>query len=164
LKLKLGIIGRAGWGSEAVVTMIQKATAEGACLAWYRDATDDDLEFAYAHSHAFVLPSLGEGFGLPLVEALSHGLPALASDIPVFREVAGDHAEYFDLGSPSSLVESLARMVRNPQLAAERRAAASFRWPDWESQCYGTFDELRRISTTLHAGSTQPAPANGAPG
>jgi alpha-1,2-rhamnosyltransferase len=151
LNFKLGIIGRPGWGSEATEATILQAMAEGANLAWYQDASDDDLEFAYSNSWACVLPSLGEGFGLPLVEALSHGLPVLASDIPVFREVAGDHVEYFDLDSPSSLADSLARMIQNPQLLADaRRRATSFQWPDWESQCHRTFDELCTIGANVN--------------
>jgi glycosyltransferase involved in cell wall biosynthesis len=54
------------------------------------------LRKLYSRSAAFVCPSLGEGFGLPLLEAMACGTMVLASDIPVFREVAGDAAVYFD--------------------------------------------------------------------
>jgi glycosyltransferase involved in cell wall biosynthesis len=50
----------------------------------------------YDAACALLAASLGEGFGLPIIEAASHNLPIIARDIPVFCEVAGDHAFYFD--------------------------------------------------------------------
>ena len=47
--------------------------------------TDKSLEYAYSNATALVFPSYVEGFGLPLVEAMQRGLPAMGSDIPVFR-------------------------------------------------------------------------------
>lgn len=58
--------------------------------------TDTELGDLYRTACALVLPSLYEGFGLPIIEAMSQGLPVICSDLPVFREVAGVHATYFD--------------------------------------------------------------------
>jgi glycosyltransferase involved in cell wall biosynthesis len=52
-------------------------------------------------------PSHGEGFGLPLVEAGSHDLPIIARDLPIFREIAGDHICYFDGYGGSDLVDAI---------------------------------------------------------
>ena len=57
---------------------------------------DDELASWLSHARALLFPSLTEGFGLPLVEALSAGTPALTSDLPVFRELAGDIPDYLD--------------------------------------------------------------------
>jgi len=63
----------------------------------YREGlTDTDLGDLYRSACALVLPSIYEGFGLPIIEAMSQRLPVICSDLPVFREVAGDHATYFD--------------------------------------------------------------------
>ena len=57
--------------------------------------SDEYLEQIYGASACLIAASVGEGFGLPLIEAAQHGLPILSRDLPVFREVAGAHATYF---------------------------------------------------------------------
>lgn len=71
------------------------------------DVSQQRLSDLYAHASALVSPSLAEGFGLPVVEAMSRGIPLILSDIPVYREIAGDSAQYFD---PRS-VEDIARVL-----------------------------------------------------
>jgi len=65
-------------------------------LIYRAGLTDTDLGNLYRSACALVLPSLYEGFGLPIIEAMSQRLPVICSDLPVFREVAVDHATYFD--------------------------------------------------------------------
>ena len=67
----------------------------GKRLFWLDSISDEYLKKVYAASTCLIVASEGEGFGLPLIEASCHKLPILARDIPVFREVAGDHASYF---------------------------------------------------------------------
>jgi glycosyltransferase involved in cell wall biosynthesis len=57
--------------------------------------------------------SISEGFGLPLVEAGSQGVPLLLSDIPVFHEIAGDEASYFRVGNSEELASDIGLLVRN---------------------------------------------------
>jgi glycosyltransferase involved in cell wall biosynthesis len=61
----------------------------------------------YSASTCLIAASYGEGFGLPLIEAAQHGLPILARDIPVFREVAGKHASYFTANDPEELAKAI---------------------------------------------------------
>ena len=68
------------------------------------------LESLMFHASALVFPSIYEGFGLPPLEALACGTPALVSDIPVHREVLGNGATYFDPGDPGSLRDALERI------------------------------------------------------
>jgi glycosyltransferase involved in cell wall biosynthesis len=77
-------------------------------VAW---ASDRDLRGFYTMAGAFVYPSLGEGFGLPLLEAMACGAPVVASDLDVFREVAGSAAAYFDPRSPEDLARTLQRVL-----------------------------------------------------
>ena len=60
-------------------------------LTWLRDASDEELRLEYLEADLLVMASRGEGFGLPIVEALAHGTPVVARDLPVFRELLGDH-------------------------------------------------------------------------
>lgn len=64
---------------------------------------------------AYIISSKHEGFGIAPLEAMAKGLPVLASDIPVFREVIGDNALFFDLSNPSSLSESIRNIFHNPK-------------------------------------------------
>jgi glycosyltransferase involved in cell wall biosynthesis len=68
-------------------------------LAWLQSISDEMLEQLYQNANALLAASEGEGFGLPLIEAAQHGIPIIVRDIPVFREVAGDHAYYFSGGA-----------------------------------------------------------------
>ncbi len=91
-----------------------------------------DLRLAYAGAAALACPSLAEGFGIPLVEAMACGTPVAASDIPVFREVCGDAALFFDPDDEVALADSLRRSLDPSIRAALSRAgrdrAASFSW------------------------------------
>jgi glycosyltransferase involved in cell wall biosynthesis len=62
----------------------------------FSNCTDEELATYLHHAQALLFPSFAEGYGMPLVEALSYGVPVIASDLPVFREVAGEIPEYVD--------------------------------------------------------------------
>jgi glycosyltransferase involved in cell wall biosynthesis len=76
-------------------------------LFWLEGISDEYLEKVYAASTCLIAASYGEGFGLPLIEAAQHGIPIIARDIPVFREVAGRHAAYFNSESSAELALTL---------------------------------------------------------
>ena len=92
---KLCIIGRVGWLTEAFVQHMKQHREFGRKLQFFEDAGDQVLEYAYQHATALIQASEGEGFGLPIIEAACYRLPLLCSDIPVFHEIAGEHALYF---------------------------------------------------------------------
>jgi len=82
--------------------------------------SDAELAHHYAHCRAVVLPSLREGFDIPLVEALRAGAPLACSDLAVHRELAGSHASYFEPNSPQALaaaVRAAQPPIATPQLA-----------------------------------------------
>ena len=94
---------------------------------------DSGLRCAYAGAAAFVFPSLCEGFGLPLLEAMSCGAPIAASDIPTNREVAGAAFIPFDPADPRSCAESIlqaAGPARARLLTAARDRLPRFSWTD----------------------------------
>jgi glycosyltransferase involved in cell wall biosynthesis len=84
------------------------------------DVPAPDLRVLYRHAAATVCPSLAEGFDFSGVEAMRSGGIAVASDIPVHREIYGDAAEFFDPYSTMSLVKALSKVLYAPDAAQIR--------------------------------------------
>jgi len=101
--VSLVLVGRVGWKCDTVVERISQHPEAGKRLHMFTNVNDDSLNFIYEKSKAFLFPSKAEGFGLPIVEAQHRGLHVFASDIPIFREVAGSGAQFFSLDDPSQL-------------------------------------------------------------
>ncbi|WP_455342722.1 glycosyltransferase family 4 protein [Variovorax durovernensis] len=91
----LVIVGKCGWSVDDVALKLQAHPERSTRLHWLEGASDAMLNALYRKADCLVAPSLAEGFGLPLIEAASQGIPIIARDIPVFREVAGENAFYF---------------------------------------------------------------------
>ncbi|MCE9611241.1 MAG: glycosyltransferase family 4 protein [Chthoniobacter sp.] len=108
--------------------------------------SDDALRVAYAGAAAFVFPSLAEGFGLPVIEAMGCGCPVIASDIAVFREVAAEAALYFDPHDVTALADAMRRSlepnVHVPLVAAGRKRAADFSWEKSATILRGVYESL----------------------
>ena len=127
---RLCIIGKVGWKCEALISRIKKHPELGKRLFMFNGLNDRSLEYAYRNARALVFPSYVEGFGLPLVEAMQRGLPVMASDIPVFREVGNDFIAYFDLNDPASLT-TLVTQFEDTGIFPAARPVSDWRWIDW---------------------------------
>ena len=97
--------------------------APQARLVFHDGVTDAEYAELLAGATALVHASRAEGFGIPLVEAMRLGTPVVVSDIPIFREIGGDAALFFDPDNPESLVAALWSLEREGEW--ERRSAAS---------------------------------------
>lgn len=86
--------------------------------------TDAQLRALYEHATAFVFPSLYEGFGLPVLEAMACGCPVAASRLEPLREVGGDAVMYFDPRDPSDIAKSVALILASPEMRAHMRQKA----------------------------------------
>lgn len=116
---QLLIAGKVGWMCEELVERIKSHPQFGISLFLLEDGSDNELSWLYQNGRALIFPSFVEGFGLPIVEALQNGLPVIASDTPIHREVGMNHCVYFDVSSPEDLVNILSdveesRSVLNP--------------------------------------------------
>jgi alpha-1,2-rhamnosyltransferase len=120
IDVKLLIIGRIGWKTKNLISYIKGHIEYEKKLFMINDMSDDELVYSYFHSKALLFPSYAEGFGLPIIEALSLNLPVIVSDIAIHREVAGDNAEFFDIKNQNSLyellllIESGKKMLKKP--------------------------------------------------
>ncbi len=127
----LVIVGKQGWLADALAERLRGHPELGRRLFWLERASDAALLRLYAGCSALLAASSGEGFGLPLIEAAQHALPVIARDIPVFREVAGEHAFYFSADDAPALAAALRQWLA---LAAQGSAPASggMAWMTWE--------------------------------
>lgn len=108
-----------------------------------------DLEALYQGAEVFVYPSLFEGFGLPLLEAMALETPVVASKAASIPEVAGQAALLADAGDSQSLAEAILAVLRSPDLARELTAAGlsnigRFRWEDTARAHWDLFRECAR--------------------
>ena len=149
----LCFIGRIGWKNERLIERVKKHPQLKRRLFMFNDLSDVELEHCYSHARALVFPSFVEGFGLPLVEAMQRGLPAMASDIPVFHEIGGEFVSYFDLSQP----ESLARQIRQFEDSGIFPAAqhlAEWSWLNWEDSARQLVTRvIRQVEMQQHAQS-----------
>lgn len=116
LDVNLVVVGKEGWKDlpdsirrniPSIEEQLHNHPEAGKHLFWLEGISDEYLEKVYAASTCLIAASYGEGFGLPLIEAAQHKIPIIARDIPVFREVAGPHAFYFDSTSGKDLSDSI---------------------------------------------------------
>jgi len=97
---------------------------------------NEEVQQLYRGGDIFVFPSVCESFGHPMVEAMVHGLPIVAADTPVNREICGEAALYFQPLGPEDLAEKVILLGRNQALSeklgtvGQGRAATCFRWED----------------------------------
>lgn len=107
IQVNLVIVGKSGWLMDDLLQKLRHHPENGHRLFWLEGISDEYLEKIYVASTCLIAASYCEGFGLPLIEAAQHQLPIIARDIAVFREVAGDHAYYFDGTAPQDLARAI---------------------------------------------------------
>ena len=124
------IVGKQGWKVDELVERIRNHPELNQRLFWLNGISDEYLAQVYAHADCLMAASFGEGFGLPLIEAAQRQIPLLVRDIPVFREVAGDHAYYFDAHNSGALQAAMQSWMT---LSADHQAPQSkeMPWMTW---------------------------------
>lgn len=129
---RLLLCGSTGWKSGPIRAAVRAAEADGV-VSHLGYVSEEALVTLYRDARCVVCPSLYEGFGLPLVEAMLAGTPLVCSDIPVFREVAADAALYAAPRDTSAWKRAVGKLLDDPRLAeslVERGYArvARFNW------------------------------------
>jgi len=109
----LVMMGKKGWNVEELAKKIAEHPENGSRLFWIEGAADRDVHNILKDATALIQASIAEGFGLPIVEAGSQGIPLLLSDIAVFREIAGDDATYFPVGDARRLAALTEELIHS---------------------------------------------------
>jgi glycosyltransferase involved in cell wall biosynthesis len=128
IRARLVIVGRIGWHCDALLERIHGHDEFGKQLFMLNGIDDHALSSLYDRANGLVFTSFVEGFGLPLVEALQRGVPVFASDIPVFREIAGEGVHFVNLDAPQSLQAAVAAHIT----AGAARLDAPVPWLSWK--------------------------------
>lgn len=149
----LVLAGREGWGVERIHQLGSGPDLQGR-LVVTGYLSDGELATLYKHATAFAYPSLYEGFGFPVLEAMQAGLPVLASDIPVLHETAGDAVVFVDPRSPEHMAVALRALLDDAEKRARlveqgRRVVQRF---SWRSCAAATLEVYREVARS-HSGT-----------
>jgi glycosyltransferase involved in cell wall biosynthesis len=129
------IIGQRGWECENVLDMLDRCAAIHPWVHEIGRCSDVELVHHLHHAQALLMPSFVEGFGMPLIEALTHELPVIASDLGVFREVAGEIPDYLDPSDGIGWRRAIAEyaMPQSPRRAEQLKRLEHFQAPTWDN-------------------------------
>jgi glycosyltransferase involved in cell wall biosynthesis len=140
---RLVVIGQRGWECENVIDLLERCRELQGVVTELPACSDEELASWLYHARALLFPSMTEGYGLPLVEALALGTPVIASDLPVFREIAGELPDYLDpLDGPGwqALIEEYSQ-TESLSRSAQLERLESYSPPTWK-QHFTAVDRL----------------------
>jgi glycosyltransferase involved in cell wall biosynthesis len=142
---RLIIIGRRGWQADAVFAQLDKGEFTGR-VSEAGPLDDRRLASVLAGARALLFPSFAEGYGIPLVEALAAGVPVIASDLPVFREIGQGVPDLLPVDDVAAWCDAVRDYCQQP---SSRRDAQLFRMkkflaPDWHEH-FATVDALMDV-------------------
>jgi hypothetical protein len=129
---QLVVVGGRGWKDRRLVEAIE-ARAPGRRVRWLGYVPESDLAALYTGADLFVFAPTLEGFGLPLLEAMACGTPAIAADVEALREVGGDAARFVPAGDDAAFASAIAGLLHDPREAKRLRVeglrrASQFSW------------------------------------
>ena len=134
------IVGKRGWMVGELIQRLERHAERGRRLFWFEGCSDAVLDALYRASTALLVPSLGEGFGLPVVEAAQRGKPVIARSLKVFHEIAGDYPSYFEGTSPAVLATYLVRWLAERPTHTPRGE-----WPGWDEAAAVLAKRIREV-------------------
>lgn len=158
IDVNLTLVGKPGWKVESLIERLQTHPECNKHLFWPQDVSDEYLGKIYEASTCLIAASYGEGFGLPLIEAAQHKLPILARDIPVFREVAGEHACYFRANESDELAQAMREWLALFR-AGKHPQSKSMPWLTWNESAAQLRGILQTAAGTIN--NTTPEAALG---
>ena len=148
----LVIVGKALYGSNSTLQVIRGKVSKlelGARFRWLEAVDDSDLPALYAGATAAIAPSLYEGFGMTLLEAMACGTPVAAAKNGAYEEVGGEAALYFEGLSVAGMANTLRRLSSDPDLRKRLQQAGLLRAEElsWERTARETLAVYRLLAT-----------------
>jgi len=145
---KLVIVGSPGWGAGSVLAALARCRTLHDRVILAHGLSSPALRRLIAHAKALLMPSLAEGFGLPIIEALAVGTPVIASDLPAHREVAGNLAIYRDPTDGPGWLADVCMFADGRRAASEiRKRVGEYRPTTWSEY----FNRIERFLKTFEA-------------
>ena len=146
---KLVLIGRRGWECENAVDILERSETLRGFLIEKSECSDDELGDILHHAQAMLFPSLVEGYGMPIIEALMVGTPVIASDLPVFHEIAGEIPDYLNILDGLGWLAYIKAYMddSHPLRTAQLARMQQFTVPTWQSH----FEKVDTLIDSLSA-------------
>ncbi len=146
IKHKLILIGCAGFCYDEVKYIIKENNIESEVilLGWVPEV---DLPYFFNGAEAFVFPTLYEGFGIPVIQALACGVPVLASDIEVLREISDNKALFFDPYSKDEIIKALCTIIKDEDLREKlsQEGLERAKHFSWEKCARETYEQIKSL-------------------
>ena len=146
-ELELIVVGKKGWQYEGILDSPRKFGVENR-VKFLEFVPDEELSELYKNAICFVLPSLYEGFGLPILEAMKYGCPVVTSNTSSLPEAGGDAALYFDPEDSSDIAEKIKKLLSDDKLREDMiekgyKQAKKF---SWEKAAKETLHVLKEVA------------------
>ncbi len=146
--VNLHLVGNGGYGSKEIFSRLSKSIYKNRIILCGH-LSAHKLEAEYQNAIVFVFPSLYEGFGIPLLEAMQSGVPVLASNIPAHYEVCGKYASYFDVLDVSSLATLMRESIKGSNQISLQDAATYAKQFSWEKSADSFLKLLQSLDNSF---------------
>ena len=147
--IQLVIVGKKGWLYESIINTPESLGIKDKVL-FLDFVPDEDLPLLYKGAICFVLPSLYEGFGLPILEAMKYGCPVITSNVSSMPEAGGDAALYVDPLDVDDITDKLKKIAGNQKLRGEMiekgiKQASKFSWEKTAKETLAVLEEVTKL-------------------
>jgi glycosyltransferase involved in cell wall biosynthesis len=145
-RYELVIVGRLGWKYEEFLRKLRSSRAQSR-IRMLGYVPDNDLPFIYKHASLFVYPSIYEGFGLPVLEAMANEVPVITSNLSSLPEVAGDAALLVNPHDEEQIAEMIDKVLSDSELRRQlikrgRERVKKFSWMETAKQTLKLYEEV----------------------
>lgn len=146
--VQLAVVGPKSWGASGLFQRLETRAAEGTSIVLTGFVSDADLDALYFGALALVFPSLYEGFGLPAVEAMSHGTPVITSQVSSLPEVVGEAALLIDPRSTDAIAAAVENVLEDSELRSRLSELGRLRAAEmsWDATAMATLNIYRSLT------------------